>query len=81
MDGDSENSDQSDDNLLRFKKIKIIRRSSMTMELKNMTDKTLMYKVHSQPRTGPNHPISGLLLPGKRKRTFCASTLILLNVE
>ena len=52
----------------------------MTMGLKNMTEKTLMYKIHSQPRTGPIHPISGLLLPGKRKLTFCALTLTLLYV-
>ena len=45
--------------------IKITRSSSMMIGLRNITNKAVMFKVHSNPRAGPNHPLSGLLLPGE----------------
>jgi hypothetical protein len=47
--------------------VKITRRSSLTIGLRNITNKTVMFKVHSNPRAGPNYPLSGLLLPGEQK--------------
>ena len=46
--------------------VKITRRSSLTIGLRNITNKTVMFKVHSNPRAGPNYPLSGLLLPGEQ---------------
>ena len=53
-----------DENSARF--VKITRRSSLTIGLRNITNKTVMFKVHSNPRAGPNYPLSGLLLPGEQ---------------
>ena len=46
--------------------VKITRRSSLTIGLRNITNKTVMFKVHSNPRAGSNYPLSGLLLPGEQ---------------
>ena len=46
--------------------VKITRRSILTIGLRNITNKTVMFKVHSNPRAGPNYPLSGLLLPGEQ---------------
>ena len=46
--------------------VKITRRSISTIGLRNITNKTVMFKVHSNPRAGPNYPLSGLLLPGEQ---------------
>ena len=56
--------DDFDENSCRF--FKITRRSSLTIGLRNITNKTVMFKVHSNPRAGPNYPLSGLLLPGEQ---------------
>ena len=60
--------------------IKVTKHSNLTIRLRNITAATCMFKIHSNPRAGPNHPISGLLLPGAKTSLTLGSPFSMVQV-